>query len=95
MDKLKEIASRATEEIFDRCMKSKGTRPIEEIVSEALWEAYELGMPKPPSEGEISKAVKQLAKESTAPDKDTPDWMESDIRRGIMWAIQRLAPPNN
>ena len=34
---------------------------------------------------QIEKAVKQLAKESTAPDKDTPDWLEADIRRGMKW----------
>jgi hypothetical protein len=27
---------------------------------------------------EMIKAIKELAKESTAPDKDTPDWMEND-----------------
>jgi pimeloyl-CoA synthetase len=48
-----------------------------------------------PSNDEIEKAVKDLAKQSTAPDKETPDWMENDIRRGIMWALQRIEIGNN
>ena len=34
---------------------------------------------------EMIKAIKELAKESTAPDKVTPDWMENDIKRGMQW----------
>lgn len=33
---------------------------------------------------EIEKIVKELSKQSTAPDKETPDWMEADIRRGAI-----------
>jgi hypothetical protein len=36
----------------------------------------------------IEKEVKRLAKESTAPDKETPDWMKEDIRRGIKAGIE-------
>src|SRR6185437_1701694 len=36
---------------------------------------------------EIENEVKRLSKLSTAPDKDTPDWMESDIRNGIKAGI--------
>ena len=31
----------------------------------------------------IEQLVKELSKQSTAPDKETPDWMEADIRRGL------------
>lgn len=24
------------------------------------------------------------------PDRDTPDWMQADIRRGMMWMYNRL-----
>ena len=33
-------------------------------------------------QSEMIKAIKELAKESTVPDKDTRDWLESDIKRG-------------
>lgn len=39
---------------------------------------------------EMIKAIKELAKESTAPDKDTPDWMENDIKRGMQWMHKKL-----
>ena len=39
---------------------------------------------------EMIKAIKELAKESTAPDKVTPDWMENDIKRGMQWMHKRL-----
>lgn len=41
-------------------------------------------------QNEMIKAIKDLAKESTAPDKDTPDWLESDIKRGAKWIYTRL-----
>jgi len=41
-------------------------------------------------QNEMIKAIKKLAKESTAPDKDTPDWLESDIKRGAKWMYARL-----
>jgi hypothetical protein len=41
-------------------------------------------------QNEMIKAIKELAKESTAPDKDTPDWLESDIIRGAKWMYKRL-----
>lgn len=43
------------------------------------------------SDEEIEQAVKQIGKESTAPDKDTPIWLETDIRRGINYANDRLS----
>lgn len=43
-----------------------------------------------PTEEEIESAVNELAKESTAPDKDTPDWMKADIRRGFKKALELL-----
>lgn len=39
---------------------------------------------------EMIKAINELAKESTAPDKDTPDWMENDIKRGMQWMHKKL-----
>ena len=39
---------------------------------------------------EMIKAIKELAKESTVPDKVTPDWMENDIKRGMQWMHKRL-----
>jgi hypothetical protein len=41
-----------------------------------------------PSENEINDAVEIMAKQSTAPDADTPDWIKSDIKKGIRWAIK-------
>ena len=41
-------------------------------------------------QNEMIKAIKELAKESTAPDKETPDWLESDIKRGAKWMYKRL-----
>lgn len=46
----------------------------------------------------IENAVTEIAKESTAPDKETPDWMKADIRRGIYAGIklmqkEKLLPP--
>jgi len=43
-----------------------------------------------PTEEETEEAIKELGKESTAPDKETPDWMLSDIRRGINWLKNKL-----
>ena len=44
----------------------------------------------PPMEEEIDRWVNELAKLSTAPDKDTPDWMKRDIRNGIELTLKRL-----
>jgi len=41
-------------------------------------------------QNEMVRAIKELAKQSTAPDKDTPDWLESDIKRGAKWMYTRL-----
>jgi len=35
------------------------------------------------SDIEMEKAITMLSKLSTAPDSDTPNWMEADIRRGF------------
>jgi hypothetical protein len=40
-----------------------------------------------PTEEEIKAAIKELGKKSTAPDRETPDWMKADIERGIRWAL--------
>jgi hypothetical protein len=40
---------------------------------------------KPPTDEEIEEIAKMLSKESTAPDKDTPDWMIADIKRGLKY----------
>jgi hypothetical protein len=39
---------------------------------------------------EMIKAIRELAKQSTAPDKDTPDWIESDIKTGMKWMYNKL-----
>lgn len=39
-------------------------------------------------EQKIESLVKELSKQSTAPDKETPDWMEHDIRRGLIHGYQ-------
>lgn len=50
---------------------------------------------KLPTQTEIEKAIKELAEYSTAPDKETPDWLETDIRRGIEWAIENIRKANS
>ena len=40
-----------------------------------------------PTLGEVSAAITEISKKSTAPDKETPDWMENDIKNGINWAL--------
>lgn len=40
-----------------------------------------------PTLEEVKQAIKEIAKKSTAPDKETPDWMERDIQNGINWAL--------
>ena len=41
-------------------------------------------------QNEMIKAIKELAKENTAPDKETPDWLKSDIKQGTKWMYKRL-----
>lgn len=43
-----------------------------------------------PTEEEVRTAVKALGKKSTAPDRDTPNWMERDIENGINWLKSRI-----
>jgi hypothetical protein len=43
-----------------------------------------------PTEEEIKADCKEIAKESTAPDKDTPDWMLRDIRNGHLKCLKRM-----
>jgi len=45
---------------------------------------------KPPSPQEIRAAIKHIGKESTAPDRETPLWLETDIRRGMRWMYERI-----
>jgi hypothetical protein len=47
-----------------------------------------------PSMGEVSDAIEMLAKKSTAPDKECPDWMKADIRNGINWALNYVTKHN-
>ena len=61
-------------------MKSDGNLKNQPVVMQGL----ELNLP---SMGEVSDAIEMLAKESTAPDKETPDWLKADIRNGINWAL--------
>lgn len=39
---------------------------------------------------EIEEAITTLSKESTAPDCETPHWMQADIHRGMKWMYVRL-----
>ena len=45
---------------------------------------------KLPATDEIEAKIKELATQSTAPDKETPDWLEADIRRGMLWMLNRI-----
>lgn len=47
-----------------------------------------------PSMGEVSDAIEMLAKKSTAPDAETPDWIKADIRNGINWALNYVTKHN-
>ena len=40
-----------------------------------------------PTYTQIEEAIAMLSKESTAPDQETPTWLQADIRRGINWAL--------
>lgn len=40
-----------------------------------------------PTFEEVKAAIKEIGKKSTAPDKETPNWMEKDIENGINWAL--------
>lgn len=40
-----------------------------------------------PTLEEVRSAITEIGKKSTAPDKDTPNWMEKDIENGITWAL--------
>jgi hypothetical protein len=40
-----------------------------------------------PTLEEVKIAIKEISKKSTAPDKETPHWMEKDIENGINWAL--------
>lgn len=42
------------------------------------------------TEKEIKTALDEIAKKSTAPDKETPDWLRSDIKAGMKWMYERL-----
>lgn len=42
----------------------------------------------------INQAAKEYAKKmSNAPDKDTPDWIISDFRAGVNWALEQINKP--
>jgi hypothetical protein len=43
-----------------------------------------------PSREEVEGAIKRIGKESTAPDKDCPLWLETDIRAGMEWMFERI-----
>ena len=61
------------------------TTPISVLKYIIVLEEYAQAHKEPQS---IEQAVKKLAKKSTALDKETSDWLESDIRRGIIWGIE-------
>jgi len=43
-----------------------------------------------PHHEEIESAVKEIGKKSTAPDKETPIWLEADIRAGMKWMYEKV-----
>ena len=43
-----------------------------------------------PTLEEVRAAIKEIGKKSTAPDKETPKWMEKDIENGINWALNYI-----
>lgn len=62
-----------------------------EVAANKIKQLYQTRMVQMiPQLSEMDKAVKDLAKESTAPDKETPDWMESDIKRGMIWIVNYI-----
>jgi len=67
------------------------------VISDMLANVKQLNLPPVSNslpvdflQNEMIKAIKELAKESTAPDKETPAWLESDIKRGAKWMYKRL-----
>jgi len=65
----------------------KESKLFNEWITDIDWYLQPVEMP---TEEETEEAIKELGKESTAPDKETPDWMLSDIRRGINWLKNKL-----
>lgn len=46
------------------------------------------------TESEINKAALDYAtKMSKAPDKETPDWIITDFKAGVKWALSQLNKP--
>lgn len=63
---------------------------IAELLTKAGMDTKPLVIRSLPSAEEIDAAIKELGKQSTAPDKETPDWLEADIRRGMLWMLNRV-----
>lgn len=68
----------------------KSREQIAELLTTAGMDAKPLVIRSLPSAEEIDAAIKELGKQSTAPDKETPDWLEADIRRGMLWMLNRV-----
>ena len=65
-------------------------RELKEYLEQAFIIYYNL-----PSTEEIQSAIKEISKKSTAPDKQTPDWMQNDIENGINWVLDYLKQNKN
>ena len=80
------------ETLFDILLKVSELRMDIETAEKRILRLFNVSnsLPVDYLQNEMIKAIKELAKESTAPDKDTPDWMENDIKRGMQWMYKRL-----
>ena len=63
----------------------------QKLQQHSVMQGLELNLP---SMGEVSDAIEMLAKKSTAPDAETPDWLKADIRNGINWALNYVTKHN-
>jgi hypothetical protein len=63
---------------------------IAELLTKTGMDTKPLVIRSLPSAEQIDAAIKELGKQSTAPDKETPDWLEADIRRGMLWMLNRV-----
>jgi hypothetical protein len=74
--------------------KLKANRLMERFVildREALVMYHSRTLEGTSAEIAIAEEVDRLAKESTAPDRETPNWMRADIRRGIVAGLRLSA----
>jgi len=48
-----------------------------------------------PSLEEVKNSIDDMAKKSTAPDQECPDWLRADIERGVNWALNYVVKKFN